>query len=471
MSNQTEPRSWDLVAEIDRARLSPLQLLVLLLCFLVAAFDGMDAQIIGFAAPAMLPDLGFRNDQLGLIFSAATAGMAVGALVLGLAGDRFGRKRIMVASVVLFATCTFATTLVRDFEYLMAIRFVTGIGMGGALPNAVTLVSEYAPARQRRLMISVMYIGFSAGGIVGGWAATVLIEAHGWRSIFYFGGVLPLLLGLLLIGLQPESLNYLAKRAASAGGQIARTMNRIAGSQIYTAADNYTLADIRVDTHLGNLFAEGRARNTFMLWIAFFINLLVLFFLMYWTPKLLVEHGFAFQDAVRVLIIFNVGGVLGALVLAWMSNRFDPKWMLCGYFVAASLFTIAVGLSLDHGRVMLVFAFCMGITAGGAQVGLYPLVTQVYPTAIRVTGVGWAQAWGRTGSIIGPLLGGALIGAGLDFEGSYVTFGIPLLIAATAIGCMNYRESTPPKSSATHPGIKESYQVSRSPTPVSRSES
>jgi len=193
----------ELTEQLNAARLSALQLTVLGLCFLVAAFDGMDAQIIAFAAPWMGPDLGIKEGQLGVVFAAATVGMAVGAASLGYLGDIWGRKRIIVITVLMFAVCTPLAALASNLNELLVIRFITGIGMGGALPNAVTLVAEYSATRQRRMMVTVMYIGFAVGGVIGSLAAKALIEPHGWQAIFYFGGVLPLLLVPFLIWLLP----------------------------------------------------------------------------------------------------------------------------------------------------------------------------------------------------------------------------------------------------------------------------
>ncbi|HAC33563.1 MAG TPA: hypothetical protein DCF45_03475, partial [Gammaproteobacteria bacterium] len=203
---------YEVTAELDRASLSSLQLVVLILCFLVATFDGMDAQIIAFAAPWMMPDLGIEEGSLGIVFAAATIGMAFGAVIFGYLGDLFGRKRIVVITVVMFSIFTPLAGLASNLNELLVIRFVTGIGMGGALPNAVTLVAEYSAQRQRRMMVSVMYMGFAAGGILGSLAAKVLIEPFGWQSIFYFGGVAPLLLVPFLLRYMPESMHYLVRQ-------------------------------------------------------------------------------------------------------------------------------------------------------------------------------------------------------------------------------------------------------------------
>ena len=402
---------YEVTAELDRASLSSLQLVVLILCFLVATFDGMDAQIIAFAAPWMMPDLGIEEGSLGIVFAAATIGMAFGAVIFGYLGDLFGRKRIVVITVVMFSIFTPLAGLASNLNELLVIRFVTGIGMGGALPNAVTLVAEYSAQRQRRMMVSVMYMGFAAGGILGSLAAKVLIEPFGWQSIFYFGGVAPLLLVPFLLRYMPESMHYLVRQVGQ-DRRVGGLLLKINPAADYPPGSRFEIAEQQLDTRVGLLFEAQRLRNTVMLWVAFFINLLVLFFLMYWTPKLLIDYGINADHAFNVVLAFNIGGVGGGLLLAWMSERFNPRYTLSGYFFVATLATFAVGLSLQQPLLMLLCAVVMGITAGGAQVGLYPLATQLYPTAVRVTGVSWAQSCGRVGSIIGPVAGGALVASG-----------------------------------------------------------
>jgi len=240
---------------------------------------------------------------------------------------------------------------------------------------------------------------------------------------------------------------YLIKRGG-AQAQIAATLQRINPAVNYSPESQFRLAEDETETRISLLFAQPRLRNTVMLWIAFFINLLVLFFLMYWTPKLLIDRGMDASDAFNVVLVFNLGGVGGGVLLAWMSERWDARLVLSGYFVIAMLSAAAVGLSADHQLLLLIFALLMGITAGGAQTGLYPLATQIYPTAIRVTGVSWAQSCGRVGSIIGPIAGGALVAMGWGFTDSYLAFSSLFLIAAGAAFLMRLNGENKIKSAA-----------------------
>lgn len=428
-------RTWDVAARLDAARLGALHWLVLALTFAVAATDGLDAQIIGFTAPQIAAEFGIGNDRLGPVFSAALLGMTAGALLFGTLGDRFGRRRTMIFCVVLFGGGTLLTAFASSVTQLMLLRLVTGLGLGGALPNAVTLVAECAPGRHRPLLVTLMYIGFSVGGLLGGVIAGSLVVEHGWRAMFYVGGGLPLVLSVLLLALLPESPQYLARKAGT-GAVLADLLARIDPAGGYRPQDRYTLPQATARADLGELFRHRRVRNTVLLWLAFFINLLVLFFLMNWLPKLLVDGGVPLAQAIRVTVMFNIGGVLGALALAWLSARHSPRRMLAAFFALGALAIMAIGLGDGRFAPVAAACFATGLFAGAAQVGLYPLATQVYPSAVRATGVGWAQAWGRIGSIFGPLAGGWLAVLEPPFLLYFLVFGAPLLVAAAAIAAM-----------------------------------
>ena len=429
------PRTWDVAARLGAASLGPLHWLVLALTFAVAVTDGLDAQIIGFTAPQIAAEFGIGNDRLGPVFSAALVGMTVGALVFGTLGDRLGRRHTMIFCVVLFGGGTLATAFVSDVTQLMALRLLTGLGLGGALPNAVTLVAECAPTRQRALLVTLMYIGFSVGGMVGGLIAGDLVVERGWRAMFLVGGGLPLALAVLLVGLLPESPQFLARRDGS-GAALARLLTRADPAGGYAAQDRYTVPEPAAHAGVGALLRDGRLRNTLLLWLAFFINLMVLFFLMSWLPKLLVDAGVPLARAIRTAVVFGVGGVLGALVLAWLSARYNPRRMLATFFALGALSIMAIALGDEQYAVVMAACFATGLFAGAAQVGLYPIATQVYPSAMRATGVGSAQAWGRIGSIFGPLAGGWLAGLQPGFAIYFLLFGAPLLVAAIAIATM-----------------------------------
>jgi MFS transporter, AAHS family, 4-hydroxybenzoate transporter len=420
----------DLGAALDLARLRRAHWTVLGLAFLVAAFDGLDAQLVAFAAPLLAPEFGIQRAALGPIFSAALVGMAGGAVLFGPLGDRYGRRTVLAACTALFGVGTLVCVGARDPATLIVLRALTGLGLGGALPNAVTLVAETAPRRVRALFVTLMYMGFPAGGLIGGTLAAPLMEQWGWRSLFVLGGIAPLVLVPLLLAWLPESPLYLLRR-----GQDARLQAGLARFGV-PARSAWTLALEPAREGISALFAHGRARNTLLLWCAFFINLFVLFFLMNWLPTLLVDSGLSLERALRLTVLFNLGGAVGALALAWCSTRFNPPRTLALFFAGGAVSFMAIGLCRDIPAGLALSGLATGVLAGGAQVGLYPVTTQLYPVSARVSGVGFAQAWGRVGSILGPLAGGALVALEPPFATYFLVFGAPLLIAALAVAML-----------------------------------
>lgn len=426
-----------LIQEIESAPLGKLCITVMALCFLVAVFDGMDAQIIAFAAPEILRQFHFEKTQLGLIFSAGTAGMALGAMIFGPLGDRYGRRLLTIITVAEFAVFTGLTIYATNYSDFLLLRFLAGLGMGGAMPNAVTLTAEYAPAKHRRLIVTFMYSGFAVGGLLGGLIANLLFEDYGWHSLFLAGAALPMTLAVALAFLLPESPFYLARQGKAALVKLKILMNKIIPGAAYGQDTRFLLPDINAASEgIKGIFSPAYIRNTLLLWVAFFINLFVLFFLMLWTPVMLEEIGIPGSTARTIIIIFSFGGLIGAFVLAALSNRFNAKITLACYFFLAFVAVFAIGLSSSHLALLFFFNLMMGLTAGAAQTGLYPLTTQVYASSNRATGVGWAQAAGRTGSILGPWIGGLLVAAGLGFHYYYALFALPLLVAGCAIWLM-----------------------------------
>lgn len=430
-----------LLGEIESAPVGRLCLTVTILAFLVAAFDGMDAQLIAFAAPDILREFRFGKDQLGLIFSAGTAGMAAGAMLFGPLGDRYGRRLMTIVAVAEFSICTGLTLYASGYGEFLLIRFLAGLGMGGAMPNAVTLTAEYAPAKHRRMIVTFMYSGFAVGGLLGGGIANLLLDSHGWRYLFLAGALLPALLAVALWAMLPESPLFLARLGESAQARLGQLMQRLHPAANYPPDSHFHLPDAAASEGMASLFGATYRRNTLLLWIAFFINLFVLFFLIFWTPVLLEEEGISGQVARNTIITFSIGGLLGAFLLAMLSNRFNARVTLAIYFVIGFAAVFCIGLSLHSMALLFFFTLAMGLSAGAAQTGLYPVATQVYGAANRVTGVGWAQAMGRVGSILGPWFGGLAVAAGWGFFAVYALFAVPLLAAGAAIWMMNYARS------------------------------
>lgn len=264
------------VSELIDRRLGAYQVGIVAVCFLVALLDGFDSQGIGVAAPLMIPELHLRPDQLGAVFSAASWGFFVGALLVGVCADRWGRKRFLVASGLLFSVCMLATPWMRDFATLASLRFVTGIGLGGAAPCFVSIATEYAPRRTRAALVTVLWAGLPAGGMTVGFLGPVLLGPLGWQGIFYVGGAISLVAVLLVVVIVPESLVFLVLHSADPR-RIGRIVGRVLGDDGGAVPSRFTALEVaRPGVPVGNLFTEGRAVTTLLLWLAFFIDYFVL---------------------------------------------------------------------------------------------------------------------------------------------------------------------------------------------------
>jgi len=306
---------------VDQAQMGLLQWLVMLFCTLVIILDGFDVQVIAFTGPTIAADLGIAKHNLGNLFSAGLMGMAIGGLLIGPIGDRSGRKVAIIGSLIGFGVFTLATAWASSYTELLILRFLTGLGLGGALPNATALMSEYANKRWRNMAISIIFLGIPIGGIVGSLIAGWLIPTWGWQSVYVVGGVLPIAAALLLAVAMPESIRFLVARTGR-DEQVARILNRIDRQGNYSADQRFEVEQVTSDAGpVRQLFAPGYGRDTLLLWAAFFTNLIVVYFLISWTPTLFAAISNDPQQAVRGALILNGGGAIGPLILAGLISR------------------------------------------------------------------------------------------------------------------------------------------------------
>jgi AAHS family 4-hydroxybenzoate transporter-like MFS transporter len=424
------------VSELIDQRLGAYQVSIIAVCFLVALLDGFDSQAIGVTAPLMIPDLHLRPDQLGVIFSASSWGFLVGALLLGPCADRWGRKQFLIASGLLFSICTLTTPWAQDATGLLWLRLATGIGLGGVAPCFVSIATEYAPRRMRAGLVTVLWTGLPAGGMIVGFLGPVLLPAVGWQGIYYVGGAISLVAVLLVIAAVPESLIFLVTHDR-AGGQIARIATRLGGEAGALAAPRFIASEqARPGVPVRHLFTEGRAITTLLLWIAFFIDYFFLLGTLIWSPTLLKVTGMSVGQASAGLAFDNVGGVVGCLVAGYLIDRFGPYRILIVTFLASFVSLALTGYAAPSFVPVAVLETLDGLFSGGAGAGLIAFAAILYPTEMRSTGVGWGLGIGRLGGASGPLLGGALMAAHWTPAAIFVAFGITAIPAALTIWVM-----------------------------------
>jgi AAHS family 4-hydroxybenzoate transporter-like MFS transporter len=421
----------DVPSYIDRQPVGPFQVRLLLLCAAVLFIDGFDAQAIGYVAPALAQEWKLPRAAMGPVFSAGLFGLMIGALFFGTIADRIGRKRIIVLSTAAFGIATLLTVLAPDAPWLIALRFLTGLGLGGAMPNVVALTSEFSPHRRRATMVMMMFAGFSIGAAIGGLLAAALIPVFGWRSVFVVGGLAPLLLVPILIRALPESIRFLAL-VGGRDREVGELLRRIA-PDMPTAVDvRFVAQEPRLSgLPVTHLFAEKRAATTLLLWIVFFMSLLDLYLLSNWLPTVLNDLGVSISVAAAVGAMLQVGGVAGTFTLGRFIDRFSFRALALTYLCAACA-VAAIGITSHSTGLVTVAIFVAGFCIVGGQIAANALTATFYPTAIRSTGVGWALGVGRIGSIVGPLVGGLLLANQVGPQSLFAVAAIPALAAAAA---------------------------------------
>jgi AAHS family 4-hydroxybenzoate transporter-like MFS transporter len=425
------PRVTDVAAFIDAQPIGRFQIRLLLACCAVLFLDGFDTQGIGYVAPDLAQDWGLARGALGPVFSAGLLGNMIGALVFGPVADRMGRKHIIVLSTAAFGLGTLATVFAQDIFSLLVIRFLTGLGLGAALPNVIALISEFSPQRRRATTVMTMFVGFSVGSALSGLTAAALIPTFGWRSIFLIGGIAPFLLVPLLAARLPESVRFLAL-SCRADARIAELLTLVAPSARFPSGMRFEVREIKlVGLPVAHLFSDGRALATLLLWAVFFMSLLDLYLLLNWLPTVVNELGASVSTAAAVGAMLQVGGIGGTLMLGQLIDRFSFR-ALAFAFLFAGITVAIVGFS-GHSIAFAIFAVsCAGFFLVGGHVAAIALAAAYYPTMARSTGVGWAIGIGRVGSIVGPLIGGMMLASGVNARSLFVAAAVPALLASLA---------------------------------------
>ena len=352
----------------------------ILLCVLVALCEGIDLQAAGVAAAGIGAEFKPSPDQFGTFFSASTFGLFLGAIIGGRLADSIGRKKVLVVSIGLFGLFSLVTSLALDVHSLIWARALTGLGLGGALPMLLALVTESSASEQQSARVAMVYAAMPLGGAAASLLIMLIATSH-WRTIFIVGGVFPLLLVPLLAISLPESAAFQRTRQAPAEPR---------------------------DSSFTALFADGRARRTLLLWASFLLELLLLYLLLNWLPSLLMSDGISSVQAAGAQIGFNLGGVFSAVLVGYLLGGRLRNVAIIAIFAALPILVVILAKSPPQFIVLVSVVFFLGCAVLAAQAFLYTMAPVSYPTRIRGMGVGAAVAFGRIGAIVGPKLGGML---------------------------------------------------------------
>jgi AAHS family 4-hydroxybenzoate transporter-like MFS transporter len=423
----------NVVELIDRSKLHPIQINVLVLCGLCMTIDGFDVQAMAYVAPALLNEWNVAKPALGPVFSAGLAGVMLGSLVFSIVADKIGRRPVLIGAMLFLALSVFATAHASSLNAMLLLRLISGFAMGAIIPNAMALSGEFSPLRYRVTLMMIVSSGFIIGGAVGGFIAATLIPAFGWQTVFYAGAVAPLVAGVVLILAMPESIQFQVARGRNLD-RVRDLLVRIAPQAgvgpdtVFTATDRP-----RSGMPVANLFRDGLAAGTSLLWIANFMNLLCIFFLANWLPVVMNEAGHSAREAVLAATMMWVGGFIGNLLLGWLVDRHGFGRVLSSTFALAALVVATIGQVAGSLTLVFIVVGIAGFCVLGAQSGLNALSPTYYPVSVRSTGTGWASGIGRFGSVAGPMLGSVLISLHWTTAQLFQAAAVPAAIAVVAM--------------------------------------
>jgi AAHS family 4-hydroxybenzoate transporter-like MFS transporter len=425
----------DVSEVIERTRFGRFQLRSFLVVGACLAVDGFDLQAMGYAAPALVQDWRIGPAALGIVFSASLLGLFLGSLLLGAVADRLGRRPVLIFATAWFAAFTLLTARAASLPELVALRALAGLGLGAVMPNATALIVEYSPRRRKVATMMIVTSAFLLGGILCGAISAWLVPRHGWRSVFFVGGVLPLAVLPLMLRWVPESLQLLTLRGRSSA-RVARWLAHVDPSAPRGPGVRYVASEERREGFpVIQLFREGRTSGTALLWAANFMNVLGAYFVSSWLPTLLRGAGHSTAVAVLVGTAMQIGGAIGAVVLGLAQRKTGLLPLLGGGFATASVALAVIGATPPFPALVAAVTLAgVGLLAGPPM--LSAVAATWYPTDVRSTGVGAGLGVGRLGAIVGPLLASELVARRWPMEELFRVAAAPALLAAAAVAAL-----------------------------------
>jgi benzoate transport len=422
---------------LERGAMSRFQVAAILICTFINMMDGFDVLVIAFTAPAIATEWQLSGTVVGMLLSAGPMGMVIGSLALGPLADKHGRRNLILTCLVVITAGMLLSGFSQNANQLTAMRLLTGIGIGGILPGLNTIVAEYSSLRWRSFWVSLLQTGYPIGATAGGIMTVALIAQYGWRSAFFIGAFAAAAMIPLVWKALPESLDYLiTRRPVGALEQINLLLGRLGRPGLETLPAAKPDAPRR-KTGYADLFSDPVLRsNALWLSLAFFMMIVAFYFVVSWTPKILVDSGMSNAQGISGGILLNAGGVLGSMLLGYLSSRLPLPRLVTAYVLFTAVLMVVFAYGGSDIDMLVLLATCLGFFLFGSMVGLYALAPHLFPTQSRAAGVSIAIGVGRIGGVTSPLLAGVLFDHGWAQVDGYVIFAVPLVITAFAVALL-----------------------------------
>lgn len=415
---------------IDNNPISSLQYATLFVCFVMNMLDGMDVLIMSYTALAIAKAWSIGPEKLGVVFSSGLLGMTIGAILLAPLADKIGRKTLIIISAIIMGACIYATSFATDITSLILFRFISGLGIGSMLATTAALTAEYTPNKTKDFWVSFVISGYPIGAVISGLVAAKVIPQSGWQYMFQLAGIASLITLPLILFFLSESIEfYIKSQPLNALQKLNKILNKMGQSSLNSLPEKEIKTTIIPIT---NLLSSYYRKPTLQLWLGLFMAFAALYFMTSWIPKLATAAGLSMQLAIYAGTVFNVGAFFGIITQGYFSSKFGLKKTIGIIFICTAILMLSFGLFVGSDLMLLLLAL-LGFGIQGGFVGLYAVAARMYPTEFRTTGVGYAMGAGRVGSIVGPLLGGILIGAGLSVSANFMVFALPALLAGIMV--------------------------------------
>ena len=411
---------------IDQKSMTRLQYATILVCFLMNIIDGVDVLVISYCASAIAKSWSLSPEALGAVFSSGLAGMTVGALLLAPFADKMGRKKMILLSAVLVGVSVLLTAYTTNLNQLILLRFLSGIGIGSILASTAALTAEFTPNNAKDFWVSMVLAGYPVGAVIAGLVAALVVPSSGWPMMFKLAGIASLISIPIIYFFMSESIDfYLKKQPKLALEKANSILDKIHLPRLIELPEKLPKS---AAIPIGKLVSKEYKRATFQIWTALFFAFGCLYFLISWIPKLAESTGLSMELAIYAGTVFNIGAFFGIALQGYCSSKIGLKKTITIFMIITAILMAIFKLFIGSDWILLLFAL-IGFTLQGGFVGLYAVAARMYPTEFRTTGVGWAIGAGRLGGVIGPALGGILVGMGLSMATNFMIFAIPAMLS------------------------------------------